>query len=258
MTIDLTGKTALITGGASGIGAAIATRFASRGADVVIADIAADGGQVAAQLGATFVPTDVADLQANRDMVAAAVAAHGRLDIVVLNAGIGEGGDYLQAFDPGLYRNLVAVNLDGVVYGLHAALEVLRRQGSGSIIATSSLAGIASSPINPLYAATKHAVIGLVRSVAPSLIQRGITVNALCPTFVDTPILGNAVPYLNRLGLAVLPTDRVADVAEVILAGGETGQAWPVVPHGEPAPFAFPDLPTLMADANQPFPGASE
>ncbi|MEV2237366.1 SDR family NAD(P)-dependent oxidoreductase [Micromonospora sp. NPDC049891] len=247
----LDGKVALVTGGASGIGAAIARRFASGGARVVIADVDPAGEAVAREVACAFVRTDVARLADNIAAVRTATEHFGSLDVAVLNAGIGEQGNFIDDFRPEHYRHLVSVNLDGVVYGLHAALEVFTRQGSGAILATSSLAGLTESPINPLYAATKHAVIGLVRSVAPTVADRGVTVNALCPTFIDTPILGEAIPFVRDLGVAVLSPERVADVAELVLARGGTGEAWPVVPHGEPAPFAFPDIPSIMSDPNR-------
>lgn len=247
----LDGKVALVTGGASGIGAATARRFASGGAHVVIADIDPAGETIAQEIGGAFVRTDVARRADNIAAVRTATERFGGLDIAVLNAGIGEQGGFVEDFRPEHYRALVAVNLDGVVYGMHAALEVFTEQGSGAILATSSLAGLSESPINPLYAATKHAVIGLVRSVAPIVAGQGVTVNALCPTFIDTPILGGAIPFIGDLGVAVLPAERVAEVAELVLMDGGTGQAWPVVPHGEPSPFAFPDLPSIMTDPNR-------
>lgn len=251
---SLNGQTALITGGAGGIGAALARRLAERGATVVIADLDPAGQRLAQSLGGTFITTDVTRSADNRAAVSATVERFGRLDLAILNAGIGERGSFLDDFDLDHYRQLVAVNLDGVVFGMQAALGQFTEQGSGAILATSSLAGIVESPINPLYAATKHAVVGLVRSIAPSLIDRGITVNVLCPTFVDTPILQGFAPQMRAAGLAVLEPERVADVAEVVLASGATGKAWPVVPHGDPAPWPFHEPPNLLSEPIQPNP----
>lgn len=253
---SLDGKVALVTGGASGIGAAIARRLAAGGARVLIADLDPAGEAVAREIGGAFVRTDVAQRADNLAAVGTATERFGGLDIAVLNAGIGEQGGFVEDFRPEHYRDLVSVNLDGVVYGLDAALEAFGEQG-GAILATSSLAGLSESPINPLYAATKHAVIGLVRSVAPVVADRGVTVNALCPTFIDTPILGEAIPYIREMGVAVLTPERVAEVAELVLARGGTGQAWPIVPHGEPGPVDFPDLPSIMSDPTRQVPEAT-
>lgn len=254
---SLDGKIALVTGGASGIGAAIAHRLAAGGARVLIADLDPDGETVAREIDGAFARTDVTGRADNLAAVRAATERFGGLDIAVLNAGIGEQGVFVDDFRPEHYRDLVSVNLDGVVYGMHAALEVFTEQGSGAILATSSLAGLSESPMNPLYAATKHAVIGLVRSVAPTVAERGVTVNAVCPTFIDTPILGEAIPFIREMGVAVLTPERVAEVTELVLVGGGTGQAWPVVPHGEPGPVDFPDLPSIMSDPTQQVPEAT-
>lgn len=253
----LDGKVALVTGGAGGIGAAIAHRFAAAGARVVVADLDPAGETTAREIGGVFVRTDVTRLEDNLAAVRTAIERFGGLDVAVLNAGIGEHGSFVEEFRPEHYRDLVAVNLDGVVFGMHAALEAFTERGSGAILATSSLAGLSESPMNALYSATKHAVVGLIRSVAPLVIEQGITVNAVCPTFIDTPILGEAVPFIKDLGVAVLEPERVADVAELVLARGGTGQAWPVVPHGDPAPFAFGALPSIMSDPNHPVPEAT-
>lgn len=248
MTNRLDGSVALVTGGASGIGAAVARRLAASGARVVIADVDTAGGQaVATSIDGLFVRTDVSRLVDNEAAVTAAVERYGALDVVFLNAGVSAGGNLVEDFDADEYRRVRAINLDGVVYGVHAARGALATQGHGTIIVTSSLAGLFDSAFDPVYAATKHAVVGLVRSLAHVLAGQGISINAVCPTFVDTPILGDGLPYIIEAGVAVLDADRVAAAVEAIVAGGGTGQAWTVVPHEDPAPFVFPDAPELMA-----------
>lgn len=249
---------ALITGGAGGIGAAIARRLARRGWRIVIADVDdAAGIALADEIDARFLHTDVGSLSDNTAAVAAALSHYGRLDLAMLNAGLGEPEGSLLDFDPDAYRALVAVNQDGVVYGVHAALGQMSKQGSGTIIATSSMAGVDASPINPLYAGTKHAVIGLVRSLGPVLEPSGVRINALCPTFVDTPILRDAVPYIRELGIAVLDPERAADAVEAILADERTGQAWLLVPNSDARPMDFPDTPSIMADSTATLPEIS-
>lgn len=245
------GKVALVTGGASGIGAAVARRLATSGARVVIADVDTEGDQgVAAGIDGLFVRTDVSRIEDNQAAVTAAIERFDRLDIVFLNAGVGGEANLLWDFDAAHYHRLRAVNLDGVVYGVHAARGRLAAQGHGTIIVTSSLAGLFESPMDPLYAATKHALVGLVRSLAPVMAEQGITINALCPTVVDTPILGDALPYIVEAGLAVVDVERVADTVDAIIADGGTGQAWPVLPHEDSAPFVFPSAPDLMAEVS--------
>lgn len=222
------GQIAVVTGGASGIGAGTARRLSARGAHVVVADRDDLGHSIAREIGGRFVHCDVSDPDDNRAMVGAALDAYGRLGIAVLNAGIGETTQFLDGFDPVAYRRMVAVNLDGVVYGMHAVLRALTAAGRrGSIIVTASLAGLAESPFTPLYSATKHAVVGLVRSIGPALAERGVTVNAICPTFVDTPMLADVVDTLRSAHLAVLDVDEVVDAVEVALASDLSGVAWP-------------------------------
>ncbi|MBB3036570.1 SDR family NAD(P)-dependent oxidoreductase [Hoyosella altamirensis] len=247
--IELHNKAALITGGASGIGAAIARRLASHGARIAVADLdSAKGEQVAAEVGGLFVRTDVS----NQSDYARAFEVAGHIDIVVLNAGVGGFGNLTESFDADSYHRLRAINFDGVVFGIQAARQHFAEHGGGTIIVTSSLAGLFESPLDPLYAATKHAVIGLVRSMGPVLAPEDITINALCPTVIDTPIFPREVlDAIRAAGIAVLDAEKVADTVDAILASDSTGQAWPVLPHQLPAPFAFPELPELMTNRTE-------
>src|SRR5829696_2672080 len=166
-------RVALVTGGASGLGRATAVALAAAGAEVVVADVdVAAGEAVAAQVGGHFVATDVSDLEANRAMVAFVRERCGRLDLAHLNAGVTSGCGLGEDFDLAAYRRAMGVNLDGVVFGTHAVLGALRENdppNRGAIVATASLAGLAAVPMEPLYAANKHAVVGLTRSLGPSL-----------------------------------------------------------------------------------------
>lgn len=131
------------------------------------------------------------------------------------------------------------INLDGVVFGANAAIPHLRSAG-GALLITSSLAGVTASP-DPYYATAKHALIGLTRSLALLLQPDGITVNAMCPGFIDTRLVAAHRDLLTtQRGLAIAEPDHAAQAAECILDSGETGQAWDV-PAGKPArPIAFP------------------
>jgi NAD(P)-dependent dehydrogenase (short-subunit alcohol dehydrogenase family) len=242
---DLHGATALITGGASGIGAAFARAVAARGARVVLADLDETLGEaVAGELGGTFVRTDVRRPEDLAAAVAAAEEAYGRLDVVHLNAGLATGGMTLgEDFDVDRYHRLIGVNLDGVVYGIHAALPALRRAGGGAIVATSSLSGLTPFPGDVLYAASKHAVVGLVRSLADPLAADGITIAALCPGFTDTPLVAPFAGVLLDAGFPLLEAEDVAAAALAAIDGGGSGEAWVVQPGRAAEPYRFRGVP---------------
>ncbi|HEV7826956.1 MAG TPA: SDR family NAD(P)-dependent oxidoreductase [Mycobacteriales bacterium] len=240
---DLHGATALITGGASGIGAAFARAVVARGARVVLADLDESAGRALAdELGGTFVRTDVRRPEDLAAAVAVAEEAYGRLDVVHLNAGLATGGMTLgEDFDVDRYRLLVDVNLHGVVYGVHAALPALRRAGGGAVVATSSLSGLTPFPGDALYAASKHAVVGLVRSLAEPLAADGITIAALCPGFTDTPLVAPFAAAFRDFPL--LEAEDVAAAALAAIDGGGSGEAWVVQPGRVAEPYRFRGVP---------------
>ena len=232
-------KVVLVTGGASGIGAAVARRFARAGASVVIADVNdAAGKAVADDLAGLFVHTDVSSESDNAAVVRAAVDAFGRLDVVHLNAGMGAPDAFGPDLDLAHYRRTLGVNLDGPFFGIRAAWPVLRETG-GAIVVTSSIAGVAPAPFDPVYSATKHALIGLVRSFALAWADTRVTVNAVCPGFIDTPLIGEIRDEVTKRGYAVADPDVVAQAVEAIVAGGETGQAWIAQGGREPELVGF-------------------
>ncbi|MFJ7130543.1 SDR family NAD(P)-dependent oxidoreductase [Streptomyces sp. NPDC098101] len=232
----------LVTGGASGIGAAAVRRFAGHGSRVVVADVDTGRGEaLAAETGALFVRTDVTELADNEAAVAAAVEAYGRLDVVHLNAGTISGTTIGEAFAPERYRRLMGVNLDSVVFGVQAAYGPLKASG-GSVVVTASATGMRPS-YEVFYAASKHAVVGLVRSLGPVLEADGISINALCPGLVDTPLIAERMDELTRAGLPIATSADVVDALETVLADRRTGQAWLVMADRDVAPFAFADLP---------------
>jgi NAD(P)-dependent dehydrogenase (short-subunit alcohol dehydrogenase family) len=236
----------LVTGGASGIGAALARKARERGSEVIIADLDAERGErLAAEIGAAFVRTDVRQPADNTAVVAAALGLHGRLDRVHLNAGVLAGTSIGPGFDVDAYRLLVGVNLDAVVFGVQAALPALRESG-GSILVTASATGMRPSP-EVLYAATKHAVIGLVRSLGPVLVADGVAINAICPGLVDTPMIAARRESISDAGLPVADTAYVVDAAERVLADGRTGQAWVVMADRSVTPFEFAELPITVS-----------
>ena len=229
---SLTGRHALVTGGASGIGAAIARRLVADGAGVVIADIAVDGGrEIAEEIGAAFERLDVSDPEA-WDRV---VSTNDPFDIGVLNAGIVTRRTHL--LDPSPipladltdddYRRAIGVNIDGVVFGARALIPSMCERRSGDILVTASLAGLMGMPIDPIYGVTKHGVVGLVRSLAPALEPFGVSISSLNPGFVDTPILGpDGRDRIADLGFPIMPPARIADVVVHALEQRASGAQW--------------------------------
>ena len=248
MSLDRTDQVALVTGGAAGIGAGISRMLAASGARVVVADLDVDGAvALADELGGLAVACDVSVLDQVRAAVDEAVSTFGRVDVLVLNAGV-DSGFSLEQFDEVAYRRAMGVNLDGVVFGLAAALPVLRADGGGRVLVIASLAGLAPVPPDPVYAANKAAVVNLVRSVAPGFMAQGVLVNALCPSYTDTAILD---PWRGMLASIDWPVMSVADVvraAETVLGSDDSGEAW-LVQYGRPAqPYRFAGIPGPVRD----------
>jgi NAD(P)-dependent dehydrogenase (short-subunit alcohol dehydrogenase family) len=240
----LAGKIALVTGAASGLGRATARALAAEGSVVVAADIDAPGARaVAEETGGHAVACDVSELEDNRAAVAFAVETCGGLDLVHLNAGVGSGCGVGDDFDLALYRRAMGANLDGVVFGLHVALPVLRARGGGAIVATSSLAGLTGVPYDPLYSANKHAVVGLTRSLGPGLAEEGIRFNAVCPGFAESPIIEPIREALAQSGIAIIPAETVAAAVVDLLAGDAAGECVVIQPGRDPLPFAFRGVP---------------
>jgi NAD(P)-dependent dehydrogenase (short-subunit alcohol dehydrogenase family) len=229
---DLDGKVALVTGAASGIGRAVARRLAARGAAVTIADVQDDKGeQEADALGATYVHVDVSDPRAWADLL----ATFDRLDLLHLNAGIFDRDPVtVESVTEARYRQYFAVNVDGVFFGLRAALPLLEASG-GAVVCTASSSGLGPLAINPVYAMTKHAVVGLVRSVADDLGARGIRINAICPGGVATGLLFDDPDAIDpeAMGLPMLAPDALAATVEDLLTTGRHGE---IVSHriGDP------------------------
>jgi len=240
----LDGKVALVTGAAGGLGSATARALAEEGAIVVAADVDEPGARaIAADVGGHAFACDVSDLQANRAMVAFAQEHAGGLDLVHLNAGVGSGCGVGDDFDLALYRRAMGVNLDGVVFGTHAALPALHARGGGAIVATASLAGLTGVTYDPLYSANKHAVVGLTRSLGPLLADDGIRFNAICPGFAESAIIEPIRDAIEASGVAIIPAEQVAAAVVELFAGDAAGDCVVIQPGREPLAFAFRGIP---------------
>jgi NAD(P)-dependent dehydrogenase (short-subunit alcohol dehydrogenase family) len=235
----LPGKVAIVTGGASGIGAGVARRLAAGGAHVLVADVDDDlGEEVAAEIGGRYLHTDVRRPEASLAAVALAEETWGGLDLIHLNAGVTT-GTRIDDFDPDLYRRAMGVNLDGVVYGAAAAVPALHRRRGGTIIATASMAGIYPMLGDPFYSANKAAVVNFCRSLGRQLWMAGIWVNAICPSFTDTPILGMGRQFLEQAGQNVLSVDDVVEGFIVALDTPHSGEIVHINPGEPPSPVDF-------------------
>jgi NAD(P)-dependent dehydrogenase (short-subunit alcohol dehydrogenase family) len=205
---------ALVTGGRSGIGAAVVAALEREGTEVQVLDVV-DG-------------FNVADPHAWDGV--------GAVDLACLNAGIVTGeGDVAQLTDE-QYRRILGVNVDGVVYGVRRLASVM---DGGAIVVTASLAGLTTVYADPIYGGTKHFLVGFVRSVAPQLAERGITINAVCPAIVDTPILGNSREQIVAKGISMLQPQEIAEAILLAARDGSTGQAWLCLPGQPPERHEF-------------------
>jgi NAD(P)-dependent dehydrogenase (short-subunit alcohol dehydrogenase family) len=238
---DLAGRVALVTGGGSGIGEAVARRLAAEGCRVAVADIAGDAaGRVAGEIGGRPITFDVGDPAAWAQAVEAVVASEGGVDIAHLNAGVTTQQGDIVALTDQQYRRIMGANVDGVVFGTRAVGGAMAAAGrGGAIVATASLAGIIAFAPDPIYTLTKHAVVGFVRSVAPSLQAYAITMNCICPGVVDTPLVGMARERLVEAGIDVIPPADIADAVVTVVRTGRTGEAWTCIHGRPPEPFAF-------------------
>ncbi len=248
--MEVRDRVALVTGGASGIGRAVATALAERGALVAIVDLDQEGGaDLAAQLDAEFICADVSDLHQCLRAVEVVSERFGGLDLAHLNAGVSTGCGLGEDFDLEAYRRAMGVNLDGVVFGVHAALPALRVRGGGAIVATASLAGLTGMPFDPIYGANKHGVVGLVRAMGPALVGEGIRINAVCPGFAESKIIEPIRDALLAEGLPIIPAQRVAQTVIELFEGEMSGECWYVQAGRSSEPFRFRGIPGPRPEA---------
>ena len=235
MSRSFAGRTAIVTGAGSGIGAALARALSAAGADVVHADL---DGEAAAKVadGGHSAQVDVTDAVAVQRLVDDTVARTGHLDLIFNNAGIGAGGD-LEDVSLEDWDRVIDVNLRGVVHGVAAAYPVMVRQRSGHIVNTASLAGLVPAGLLVPYATTKFAVVGLSQSLRVEARTKGVRVSVVCPGVVETPILDTPDPAGRFDARRYLTTDQgvkapmpADDLATEVLAGVLRNRAVIVAP----------------------------
>lgn len=216
---DFSGKVAIVTGGASGIGAAIVRDLARRGARVVVADYDLEGAAaLAAEAGPGVVAcrVDTADPEQVAAMVDFAVDECGRLDLAVNNAGIGGASAPVGETALDDWRRVIDVNLHGVFYGLRYQIPAMLRAGGGAIVNMASILGAVGWRGSAGYVAAKHAIVGLTRAAALDYATRGIRVNAVGPAFIATPLIEDAMDKEARKALVGLhPVGRLGTAEEV-------------------------------------------
>lgn len=235
---NFTGKNIVVTGAASGIGAAVVRRTSELGAQVIGLDINKESGEsVVNAQGGRFHYCDVSNVASWQETTSMLNESVGTIDHLHLNAGIqiappeASLAEYqFSAMNPARYKKLTGVNIDGVVYGLYHLLPLMR--AGGSIVVTGSLAGVVPYDIDPLYSMTKHAITGLVRSLKTELGTRQLRINALCPAGIDTGI----IPHDQRTEEAVFMTpENVADEVLKLFTTEESGATWAKVSDSKAA-----------------------
>jgi NAD(P)-dependent dehydrogenase (short-subunit alcohol dehydrogenase family) len=237
--MDIRGKVAVVTGGGSGIGAALARRFRADGAEaVIVVDLVPESARaVAEQIGAVAEALDVCDPAAVAALVSRTIEQFGRIDLFCSNAGITTG---IGLDDPDdLWHRAFEVNTMSQVYAARAVLPAMLERGSGYLLNTASAAGLLTSPGDAPYAVTKHGSVALAEWLAVTYGDRGIGVSVLCPLGVSTPLLmeplaaGNAGALAVAASGAIITADQVADAVTEGLASG----SFLILPHPEVGTF---------------------
>ncbi|WP_044870205.1 SDR family oxidoreductase [Pseudomonas sp. LFM046] len=243
MSMKFSGQVALVTGAANGIGRATAQAFAAEGLKVVVSDVDVAGGEGTVELiraaggEAVFIRCNVTRDAEVKALMEGAVAAYGRLDYAFNNAGIEIEKGKLADGDEAEFDAIMGVNVKGVWLCMKYQIPLLLAQGGGAIVNTASVAGLGAAPKMSIYAASKHAVIGLTKSAAVEYAKKKIRVNAVCPAVIDTDMFRRAYeadPKKAEFVATMHPVGRIGKVEEIAAAvlylccdaaGFTTGQA---------------------------------
>ncbi|MET3118529.1 NAD(P)-dependent dehydrogenase (short-subunit alcohol dehydrogenase family) [Undibacterium sp. GrIS 1.8] len=217
-------KSVLVTGAASGIGRAAALAFAKAGAKLTIADIDVVGAEETQAMisfaGGTvrFVKTDISKAAEVESLIAGIVSVYGRLDCAFNNAGIEIEHHALADSDEASFDKIMNVNVKGVWLCMKYEIKQMLQQGGGTIVNTASVAGLVGAPMQPIYAASKHAVVGLTKTAAAEYGRAGIRVNAVCPGVIRTPMMDNAIarePRREKMIQKLHPIGRIGEASEI-------------------------------------------
>jgi NAD(P)-dependent dehydrogenase (short-subunit alcohol dehydrogenase family) len=243
MSMTFSGQVALVTGAANGIGRATALAFAAEGLKVVVSDVDSAGGEGTVELiraaggEAQFIRCDVTREAEVKALMEGTVAAYGRLDYAFNNAGIEIEKGKLAEGSEAEFDAIIGVNVKGVWLCMKHQIPLLLAQGGGAIVNTASVAGLGAAPKMSIYAASKHAVIGLTKSAAVEYAKKKVRVNAVCPAVIDTDMFRRAYesdPKKGEFAAAMHPVGRIGKVEEIAAAvlylccdaaGFTTGQA---------------------------------
>jgi NAD(P)-dependent dehydrogenase (short-subunit alcohol dehydrogenase family) len=218
------GKSVLVTGGGSGIGRAAALSFAAEGARVAVSDVDATGGEqtvsLIAQAGgeAIFIRADVSQSAQVQGMIDTVVSRFGRLDCAFNNAGIEIEHHPLAESDEATFDRIMNVNVKGVWLCMKHEIAQMLKQGGGSIVNTASVAGLVGAPTQPIYAGSKHAVVGMTKSAAAEYGRAGIRINAVCPGVIRTPMMDRAIerePRRQKMIEKIHPIGRLGEAQEI-------------------------------------------
>jgi len=221
--MQLKHRTAIVTGASSGIGRAVALAYAREGANVIVSDLAEEGGQETLRLierqtpgaAAVFVRADAASPDDHEMLVRAARERFGGLHVACNNAGIGGELNFVAALSVEGWRRVIDVNLSGVYYAMRAQIPAMIEAGGGSIVNMASILGQVGTPGAAGYVAAKHGVVGLTQTAALEYATGGVRVNAVGPAYIDTPLVAN-LPQKTRDGLVALhPIGRLGRPEEV-------------------------------------------
>ena len=226
MDNDLQGRTALVTGGASGIGLAVARLYGQHGANVMVSDIdQIQGQQVADQLNAAganarFFKADVGDPIQCQQLVQETIDVFGSLDIACNNAGIGGEINLTADYSLDGWQQIININLNSVFFCLKYELGAMLRQGAGVIVNMASILGQVGTAGSPGYVTAKHGMVGLTQTAAIEYAPKNIRINAVGPGYIDTPLLNQLTPEVKQQLVALHPIGRLGkadEVAELVI-----------------------------------------